>query len=211
MNLINQLKTIYGYDNPIFLKDIRIGGRSKTSIKEELSRAYQKNLIKRKSPGIYYFESDKEFGSGVNFIQILEKKYIYSDGAPDNAKELFIEGFYSGLTFVNQIGISQQVPAIFEITTNKTSSKKRVITINGLTAIIRKSKTTVDFQNYKILQFLDMFHFIEMNEVIDNKDLIISYAKKIGFDKYVFSKYVKYYGPKTIKKLVEGGILNGLI
>lgn len=211
MNIVNYLKQIYGYDNPIFVKDIRIGGRSKTAIREELSRAYKKGLIERESNGIYFLRSNKRFGSGVGFNQILEKKFIYADKIPDELKELYIEGYYSGLTFVNQIGISQQVPAIFEITTNKTSSKKRYFTSNGFMAIIRKGKVEINSQNYKYLQFLDMFHFVTLDEVKENKELICEYAKKIGFGKEVFRRFINLYGPKTMKKIVEGGILDAFI
>ena len=211
MNIVNYLKQIYGYDNPIFVKDIRIGGRSKTAIREELSRAYKKGLIERESNGIYFLRSNKRFGSGVGFNQILDKKFIYADKIPDELKELYIEGYYSGLTFVNQIGISQQVPAIFEITTNKTSSKKRYFTSNGFMAIIRKGKVEINSQNYKYLQFLDMFHFVTLDEVKENKELICEYAKKIGFGKEVFRRFINLYGPKTMKKIVEGGILDAFI
>lgn len=211
MKIVNYLKDIYGYDTPIFVKDIRIGGRSKTAIREELSRAYKQGLIDRKGNGIYFLRSNKEFGSGIRFDQIIEKKFMYSDKVPEEIKELYIEGYYSGNTFLNQIGLSDQVPAIYEITTNKTGSKKRFFTCGKFMAIIRKGKININFENYKILQFLDMFHFLTDYEIQENKKLIADYAKKIGFNGYVFSKYAKYYGTKTIKKIVEGGILNEII
>lgn len=211
MKLINYLKDIYGYDNPIFLKDIRIGGMSYSAIRTELSRAYKEGIIDKKSNGIYFLRSNKEFGSGVRFDQIIDKKFIYSDKTPDELKDLYIEGYYSGNTFLNKIGISDQVPAVYEVTTNKTSSNKRYFVSGKNMAIIRKGKIKIDFMNWKYLQFLDMFYFISLDEIKENKDLIIEYAKKIGFDRYTFEKYIEYYSAKTIKKLIEGGIMNELI
>ena len=49
MNVVNYLKETYGYSVPIFLRDIRIGRKSKTAIRKELSRAVQKGEIVRKS------------------------------------------------------------------------------------------------------------------------------------------------------------------
>ena len=210
MKIIEYLFEIYGYDNPIFVKDIRIGGRSKSAIREELYRACKKGIIERESNGIYFFRSNKQFGSGVGFEQILDKKFIYSDFVPDELKERHIEGYFSGLTFVNQIGISTQVPAIYEITTNKTRSKKKIFKCRGFMAIIRKGRTEINSENYKFLQFLDMFHFVALYEVQDCKELICEYAKKIGFNKAAYDKYIKYYGPQTIKMIVEGGILEGI-
>ena len=75
MEIIPYLKEIYGYDTPIFLKDIKIRKKSKAAIKQELYRASKRGDINRESNGIYYFKSDKEFGSGVRFNELIEKKY----------------------------------------------------------------------------------------------------------------------------------------
>lgn len=212
MNLVSYLKDIYGYDNPIFIKDVRIGGRSKTAIREQFSRLVKDGVLSRDGQGIYSLAAPKdEIVDVVTFEKILEKKFIYGKDTPDEYKPLSINGYYSGLTFINMIGISEQVPATVEITTNYTNSKKSVFTALGRYAIIRKTKTDVDFTNYKYFQFLDMFHFLTIEEVIGNKELIVSYAKKIGFTKNAFQTFIKFYGPKTIKKIVEGGILNELI
>lgn len=211
MNLINYLKDIYGYDTPIFLKDIRIGGKSKTAIKQEFYRATKNGKIERKSDGIYFIRSEKQFGSGVTFKEILEKKYLYTDKIDFDYKDLFVEGYYSGMSFLNMIGISEQVPSIPEITTNKTSSKKRFYSSDNFVAIIRKSRTTINYQNYKILQFLDMFHFLSLSEVQDKKDLIIKYVKDNKLSKNQFSQYIKFYSTQTMKKIVEGGIINAFM
>ena len=210
MDIVNYLSQIYGTGTPIFLKDVRIGGKSKTAIKEAFYRAYKRGEIEKTKNGVYFIKKKQEFGGGINFTSIIEKKFIYSDGMyeVEAIRNLFVEGYYSGLIFLNMIGLSQQVPAILEITTNKTSSKKRYYTSGKSIAIIRKARTAVTFQNYKILQFLDMFHFISMDEVMDNKELLKNYVKENGFSKTDFSKYIGLYGTQTIKKIVEGGIID---
>ena len=211
MDLVNYLTNIYGYDTPIFLKDVRIGGKSKSAIKEEFYRATKKGKIERKSSGIYFIRSQKEFGSGIIFSDILEKKFLYSKKVDEELKELFIEGYYSGVTFLNMIHISQQVPAILEITTNRTSSKKRYFYSNKSIAIIRKARTTITFQNYKILQFLDMFYFISLDDVKENRDLLRQYIKTNKLSKYQFVEYIKLYKDQTLKKIVEGGLIDAFI
>ena len=211
MNIVSYLTEIYGYDTPIFIKDVRIGRKSKTAIREEFYRATKRGELERKSNGIYLIRSDKEFGSGITFNEIIESKYIYSDNVSSIFKDLFIEGYYSGLTFLNMIGISEQVPAMLEVTTNKTSSKKRYFFSGDSVAIVRKARTTVTLQNYKVLQFFDMFHFLSLEEVKKNKDLIIDYAKKNGIGRYSYQQCIKFYGPQTLKKIVEGGITDAFI
>ena len=212
MDLVNYLVSIYGYGTPIFLKDVRIGRKSKTAIREEFYRAYKKGEINRDGPGVYSITNTNEvFPSVVTFENVLAKKYLYDKNIITGLEKLFVCGYYSGLTFLNQIGISQQVPAILEITTNNTSSKKRYYVMDSRMAIIRKSRTTITFQNYKILQFLDMFHFLEMDEVKENKQLLRDYIKRQNLTKFQFSQYIGLYGTKTIKKIVEGGIIDAFI
>ena len=205
MNIVSYLKDIYGYGTPIFLKDIRIGRKSKTAIRKELSRAVKENQIIRESQGVYFFKDNhKEFPKIISFEDIVEKRYIKDDcGFP--GFDLLRYGYYSGLTFLNHIGISQQVPAVLEITTNKTSCK-RMININGRRAIIRKAKTEINYQNWKILQFLEMFYLLDKDDVQENKDLLVKYIER-NFLKIDFTNYIKYFSNKIMKLIVEGGLI----
>ena len=189
MNIVSYLKDIYGYGTPIFLKDIRIGRKSKTAIRKELSRAVKEKQIIRESHGVYYFEEEKEYSKIVTFEDIVTKKYIRDDFGIKGL-EINTYGYYSGQTFLNHIGISQQVPAILEITTNNTSCK-RLIEINGRKAIIKKTKTEINFQNWQILQFLEMFYLLDKDEVCDNKELLIKYIEK-NFTKTDFTTYIGF-------------------
>lgn len=211
MNLVNYLTSIYGYDAPIFIKDVRIGRKSKSAIREEFYRAYKRGELERKGSGIYFVKSNKEFGSTISFEEILNQKFIYLDNQPPVLRELFVEGYYTGLTFLNKIGISQQVPAVLEVTTNKTSSKKRYYSCGKFVAIIRKPKTTITTQNYRMLQFLDMFHFLSMDEVKENKDLICRYVKDNQFSQKYLTDYLNLYSTQTIKKIVDCGVVDAFI
>ena len=208
MNLVSYLVDIYGYNTPIFIKDIRIGGKSKTAIRQEFYRASQRGELNRDGPGVYSIvNKTNEIVGSVTFEKIIESKFLYNENCPD----LYIDGYYSGLTFLNQIGVSQQVPAILEVTTNNTSSKKRIYSALNRKAIIRKGRTNINLLNYKILQFLDMFYFVSLREVIENKDLLVDYVKKNKLSKQQFEQYIKYYSTSTIKKIVEGGIIYAFI
>ncbi len=205
MGVIEYLKKIYGYGVPIFLKDIRIGRKSKTAIRKELSRAVKQKLIVREAHGIYYFEEEnKEFPSVVSFNDIIEKKYIKDDFGIKGF-DVNIYGYYSGQTFLHHFGISQQVPAIIEITTNKCTCK-RTININGRMAILRKGKTEIDHTNWKILQFLDMISMsLNDEEIINNKKLLKSYITKYLINSN-FHKYIKLYSQRVRAILDETGL-----
>lgn len=205
MNIVSYLKDIYGYGTPIFLKDIRIGRKSKTAIRKELSRAVKEKEIIRRSQGVYYFKEDKEFPRLVSFEDIITKKYVRDDyGIP--GMDFFVYGYFSGLTFLNHFGISQQVPAILEITTNNTSCK-RMININGRRAIIRKAKTEINYQNWKILQFLEMFYLLNEDDVKEYKESLAKYIEK-NFTKLDFTNYIRFFSNKIMKLIVEGGLIH---
>lgn len=212
MNIVNYLTSIYGYGTPIFLKDLKIGGKSQSAIKMQISRACKEGKISRDGPGVYSIVNNDDVLSPVlTFEKIIEDKFLYEKNITPGLEEMFPIGYYSGQTFLNLIGISDQVPAILEVTTNNTSSKKRYYSALGRVAILRKARTKVNFQNYKMLQFLDMFYFLTLDEVKENKDLLRKYVTKTYLTKQMFYECIKYYNDQTLKKLVEGGIIDAFM
>lgn len=202
------MNDIYGQNNPIFLNKIRIGGKSNTAIRTEFSRLVKKGELYRESKGIYYIKGNEEFGNVISFDEILDKKFIHTKSSTIDFGDLFIDGYYSGLTFLNMIGISQQVPSIPEITTNNTSSKKRFYHVNNRTAVIRKGKCEINHKNFKILQFLDSFHWMNENDIKVNKKLLTDYIQKNHFTKNLLNEYIRLYGFNTIKMIIEGGLID---
>ena len=212
MNIVTYLASTYGYGTPIFLKKVRIGGKSKSAIKMQISRACKAGDISRDGPGVYSLvDKRSEISKTVTFEKILEDKFLYLADVVPELRPIFTVGYYSGQTFLNMIGISNQVPAILEITTNLTSSKKRYYSALGRVAIIRKARTEINSQNWKMLQFLDMFYWVEMDEVIENKKLICSYIKKAQLKKSIFNQYIGLYSSKTLEKLKKSRIINAFV
>lgn len=205
VNTIAYLKEIYGCGNPIFLKDIRIGRKSKTAIRAELSRGVKQGLIRRESQGIYFFEKEKSFFSGILFEDILKKRYIKGKHVMPEYEDIDVYGYLSGITFLHLIGLTNQFPMVLEITTNNTSSKKREIHLCGQRAILRKGRVEINYQNAKILQFLDMFGFLSKEEISENRTKINQYAEKNGL-RGAIKEYLPFYGFETVRKIVEGGI-----
>ena len=205
MNIVQHLKDIYGYATPIFLKNIRIGGKSKTAIRKELSRAVDRGEIVRSSNGVYCFKKQDQIQQ-LSFEDVVLTKYIKNDyGIP--GLDLDIYGYYTGQTFLHMIGLSQQVPAVLEITTNKTSCK-REIEINGRRAIIRKGRTEINRLNYRFLQFFDMLSsFLSEEEIKENKDFLFEYIQK-NFTKKDFSDYIGLYSFRLLKIITEEGLIN---
>ena len=190
MTTVSILKQTYGYEVPILLKDIRIGGKSKTAIRKELSRAVESGEITRKCNGVYCFTRDKSLGDTVTFDRILTKKYVKDDFGI-NGFNTNVYGYYTGYTFINWLGISAQVPAVPQITTNKTSCY-REIKYRNRKAILYKSKATINHENYKALQFFEMFIWLSEDEYNANIDIIFDYYKKnLTIRDLQYSKYFR--------------------
>ena len=206
MNVVNYLKETYGYSVPIFLRDIRIGRKSKTAIRKELSRAVKKGEIVRKSNGVYCFKEENSYIDGVTFEAIIEQKYIKDDFGFPGLDVVNTFGYYTGLTFQNYIGISTQVPAVIEIVTNKTSCK-RIVTINGRKAIIKKPKAEINYNNYKILQFLDLINSLDNDEIREHSSILYQYIRN-NFIRKNLDDYLDLYPLKVYYLLLYGGLLN---
>ena len=204
MKVIDLLKECYCPYEPIFLKDIRIGRKSSTAIRKELSRAVDSGDLIRSRNGVYALKSDEYPTSGVTFESIVERKFIKDDfGFPQ--LNLNVYGYYSGYTFLNQLGVSHQVPAVIEIVTNNTSCKREYI-IGKRKAVIRKGRINIDRFNYKALQFFDAINIMNDNEIKENKDLLKKYIENnlSGAD---FERYIIFFPTKVIVKLRKGGLI----
>lgn len=54
------------------------------------------------------------------------------------------------------MGLTSQVPALYQIVTNKATTNYRETNVGKTKLIIKKPRVTVTEDNYKILQFLDL-------------------------------------------------------
>ena len=56
-----------------------------------------------------------------------------------------------------------------------------------------------------------MFNWLEIDEVKKNKDLLRKYIADNYLSRRQYSQYIQYYGTSTLKKLVEGGIIDAFV
>ena len=203
MNTISYLKEIYGYGVPIFLKDIRIGQKSKLSIRKDLSRGVEKGDIVRKGQGIYCLKPEGEDDDTVTFNQIITIKYLKNDYGIKGL-DLDIYGYQTGLGFLHSLGLTQQVPAVPEIVTNNTSCK-RIINIKGREAIIRKPIIPVNRFNYKTLQFIDCLYLLDLDKIKENYKTLYRYIQE-NISKGDLEKYLLLYPTSIVNKFLLGGL-----
>ena len=201
--LINYLRKNYKDGEPIFLSDINVNGMTQENIRYHLKKYTDDGLLSRFEPGIYYFPKNNLFGekSVISAETVAYNKYICR-------KDKYV-GYYSGLTFINQLGLSTQVPFIEEITSNFAPAMVRKITIKNRGYIIRKPVVKINEKNMYILQILDCLKDIE----VDDKEDIKSYGEVLSkhisdhkISKNDIDKYISNYPTKVYKAIYETGV-----
>lgn len=205
--LYEYLKEKFGENEPIFVSEISVPGMSDANIRQQLKQLTDKGLLKRFDTGIYFIPKETGFplGSMISGEQVIEKKYLKNDS--DRC------GYISGLTVVNQLGLTTQVPMVYEIVTNKATTDYRKTMLARLNVIVRKPYVEITEDNYKALQFLDLIKDIDIYSEVTRerqKERLLAYMKAINLKFSDMEPYLKYYPDKIYKNLYETGLLNGI-
>ncbi|MBQ5989913.1 MAG: hypothetical protein IJL67_10505 [Oscillospiraceae bacterium] len=199
--LFDYLIEKFGENEPIFFSDISYENYSEIWLKKELSKLCEQGRIIRYERGIYYIPVKTPFGTSVlNPNKIIEKKYLANNGARI--------GFYTGITALQQAGLSTQMSNIPEIQTNNENSKLRRITVGNQEVILRKSRVAIDNENIFVLQFLEMMNCISPDYFDDEKKSAIKeWIRKNNISQELVTKYAPYFPDKTMRNLIESGVI----
>lgn len=188
--IYNYLTEHYKEGEPIFFSDIYTGDISKPALTQQLTTLCKKGLLVKYDNGVYFIPKKTRLKSSVGPTAdtVARYRFILKNGKTD--------GFYSGNTFANQIGISTQVPHVVEIVSNNTNSAPREITIGNRKFKVKKPLVTINEKNVYVLQMLDL---------LSNLDSYLDYdydeARKC-FQKYIelhnikrsdVDKYIRMY------------------
>ena len=200
MILIDYLLKKYGTNKPIITEELSIPEISYDNLRKQLSRYNNQGILEKYSQGVYYIPKETILGrSTLSIDDVINRKYITNDND--------IYGFYSGLSFYNKLGISTQVPFVYEIVTNKEKSRVREITLKNQKIILRKPYVKINKNNYLENQFLDFINNANSNDLSDNVDVLKKYIKDNNLNKNVILDLITYYPSKTSKKLIESRLL----
>ena len=148
--LFEYLKENYKDGEPIFLDDIHIEGMRRDNFRQQIKTLEDAGKIVRYEKGIYYIPKKTRFSSsaGPTPETVARYKYISRGGRTD--------GYYSGSTFANIIGLSLQVPMKKEIVSNNIAAIVREVLIGKQAFIVRKTNVPISEENVKVLQLLEL-------------------------------------------------------
>lgn len=203
---------LYGYveqnyapNEPIFISDLVNSGLKIEKVRNEVKSLTDEGKLKRYDTGIYYIPKKTIFN--VEAIPsrdlIIERKFLKD--------EKINIGYISGVLFANQLGLTTQVPSVYEIVSNKATRNYRKVEIGNANVILRKPRVSVTEENYKTLQLLDFVMEFEFLSEIKGKELkekIFEYMKKAKISISLLREYTSYYPEKIYKNLYEMGLLD---
>ena len=201
MVLYEYLVDSFGYNEPIMMNAIAYKNYSKPWISKELADLCACGKLIRFEKGVYYVPKMTALGpSKLNPQKIIEKRYI-SSGDERN-------GYYSGATFLNLIGLSTQVPNIVEIYTNNEASKVREIAVGQTRVLLRRARTPITKDNVAVQSFLELMNTVSPSFFDDERRRITSeYIRQNGISKKDITKYAGAFPDKAIRTLVESEMI----
>ena len=201
MSLYDQLVKRYGPNTPIFFSEIKYQDYSTQWIQLELRTLCSRKKLKRFERGIYYIPTSTPFGDSLlDPRKVIEKKYIRTSEATF--------GYYSGAAFLNQLGLSTQMPNVIEICTNHEASKRRTVTVGKQTVYLRKARTTITDENVYILSFMEMMNSIDRNFLTpERRRLVQKYMRQKNITGKDIAQYAPDFPDRTMRTLVESEVI----
>lgn len=197
--LYEYLKKNYKPNEPIFLTDIDLEV-SNNYLRQMFKVLCDEGKIKRYDTGIYYLPSVSRLKGGAVMAPDMVARYKYISR---NGK---VEGYYSGYTFANQLGLTTQVPFNIEIVSNSASAKYREVKVKNQKVILRKPKAVVTKDNCNVLQLLDLLKDVELyadEENDDTRELVVKYIRDNSITMEKLDQYISLYPDKVYKNLYE--------
>lgn len=197
MDFFNYLLNTYGTNEVILSRELSFKEYSLPWIKKMLKKLCDEEKLIRFEKGIYYIPTDTVFGkSRLDPKKVIEKKYI-NDGSG-------IIGYFSGITFMNMLGLSNQMPNVIEIYTNNEPSRAREVPVGSQKVLLRKSRALIDSNNVATMSFLELMNFTDAGFYDSEKNKIIEdYIKKNRITKKMITRYAPYFPDKAMRTLVE--------
>lgn len=204
-SLYEYLQENYELNEPIFLTDLQIEGKSKENIRQQMKKLTDVGEVKRFDKGIYFLPKKTIFKSGSTLSpdKVLEYKYLKD-------KEGKRCGYISGPVFANQMGLTTQVPMMYVVASNKATRADRETSLAWTRVIVRKPKVQVTESNYKVLQFLDLLKDVDVYSEITGEALqkrLYKYMLDTGIRLSDMEPYFPYYPDKLYRNLVETKVI----
>lgn len=202
--LLEYLQKNYKVNEPIFVSDIDLPVTD-TNLRQMFKVLCDNGQIYRYDIGIYYMKGKSRLSGGVSLSagEVARYKYISRNNR--------IDGYYSGYTFANQLGLITQVPYTIEIVSNQASAKCREVRVKNQKIMLRKPRTEITNENHSVLQLLDLLKDLERyvdDDMSVAAERIAAYIKKMEIRRTEIDKYIVLFPDRVYKYIYETRIYN---
>lgn len=202
--LLEYLQKNYKVNEPIFVSDIDLPVTD-TNLRQMFKVLCDNGQIYRYDTGIYYMKGESRLKGGVclSASEVARYKYISRNNQ--------IDGYYSGYTFANQLGLTSQVPYTIEIVSNHASARCREVSVKNQKIMLRKPRTQITKENYSVLQLLDLLKDLEQYIDDDMSSAAVrigAYVKEIGIKRSEVDEYITLFPDRVYKYIYETRLYN---
>lgn len=202
--LLEYLRKNYRVNEPIFVSDIDLPVTD-TNLRQMFKVLCDNGKIYRYDTGIYYMKGASRLKGGVSLSagEVARYKYISRNNR--------VNGYYSGYTFANQLGLTTQVPFTIEIVSNQASAKCREVSVKNQKIMLRKPRTEITNENYSVLQLLDLLKDLEQyvdDDMSAAAERIDAYIRKIGIRRAEVDEYISLFPDRVYKYIYETRLYN---
>ena len=199
MAFYEYLMNRYGYNEPIFIEELRFEQYSKPWLFKELKKLVDNGKLKRFDTGVYYIPQKMVFGdSFLDPRKIIERRFL-SDGSE-------VYGYIAGISLLNLTGVSTQVPNLVELGSNNESTRVRDLYIGKQKIRARRARAPITKENASVMQFLDLMNVITPAALDETGHYMLrKYIRDIGLTKTAVSRYAAVFPAKAMKNMIESG------
>lgn len=197
--LLEYLQKNYKVNEPIFVSDIDLPVTD-TNLRQMFKILCDNGKINRYDTGIYYMKGASRLKGGTTLSASEVAKYKYV------SRNNRVDGYYSGYTFANQLGITMQVPYMIEIVSNKASAKCREVSVKNQRIMLRKPRTEITNENYRILQLLDLlkdFGQYTDDDMAVAAERIGAYIRRLEIQRTKVDEYIVLFPDRVYKYIYE--------
>lgn len=202
--LLEYLQKNYKVNEPIFVSNIDLPVTD-TNLRQMFKVLCDSGQIYRYETGIYYMKGNTRLKGGVPLSASKVARYKYI------ARKDQVNGYYSGYTFANLLGLTTQVPYTIEIVSNGASAKCREVGVKSQKIMLRRPRTQINKENVDVLQLLDLLKDFEQyvdEDMVAATYIISSYIKKIGMKRSDVDKYITLFPDRVYKYIYEMRLYN---
>lgn len=173
-------------------------------LNKELSQSNSK--IGKISYGVYCVRKEIP-GTGIFYsttgVEYLRSKYIGTGKR--------VRGYVAGLSFLNEIGYSDDVPGRIEIVSNVETTRGRELRIGPEKAYVRKAPIRVTAKNARILPVFDILAKKTPKKDVRLMNALTHYLSEAGIDKNAVELAFKNLPKNLYNKINIGGLLDGTL